>query len=335
MPNDPERLSPSPGTVLADRLVLPGMATFTNLGYRWRQRRFERIVDDLSERVIVVTGATSGLGLAAARGIAALGATTILVGRNSDRAEQAQADLVGAAGNSSVFVELADLSVVAEVRALAGRLEAEYPAIHVLINNAGALFNDRKLSADGIELTLATNLLSGFLLTNMLIPLMKASSPARIVNVSSGGMYTQGINIDNLQWIKGPYSGTKAYARAKRGQVVLTGLWAEMLEGSGVVVNAMHPGWAATPGIDASLPGFGKFMAPLLRTPQEGADTIVWLAASEEAGGVSGGFFLDRAPHLTNVLPNTEVSREKQLALWSALAELSGWDGPRPGETEV
>lgn len=328
-------VDPSPATVLLDRLVLPGMATFTNLGFRWRQRRFEPIEADLADRVVVVTGATSGLGLAAAEGIAALGATTLLVGRNGGKAEQARTDIIAATGNSSVFVELADLSLVAEVRALGERLVAEYPSIHVLVNNAGALFNERRLSGEGIELTLATNLLSGFLLTNVLIPSMKASAPARIVNVSSGGMYTQGISIDNLQWIKGSYSGTKAYARAKRGQVVLTELWAEMLDGSGVVVNAMHPGWAATPGIDASLPGFGKVMGPLLRTPQEGVDTIVWLAASEEAADVTGGFFLDRAPHVTNVLPKTEVPRDKQLALWRALAKLSGWDGPGPNEIEA
>jgi NAD(P)-dependent dehydrogenase (short-subunit alcohol dehydrogenase family) len=328
MPN--ASVEPSSITTLLDRLVLPGMATFTNLGFRWRQRRFEPIDADLSDRVVVVTGATSGLGLAAAEAIAGLGATTLLVGRNADKADQARADIVAATGNSSVFVELADMSLVADVRALGERLVAEYPSIHVLVNNAGALFNERSLSAEGIELTLATNLLSGFLLTNMLIPQMKASAPARIVNVSSGGMYTQGISIDNLQWIKGPYSGTKAYARTKRGQVVLTELWAEMLEGTGVVVNAMHPGWAATPGIEASLSGFGKVMGPLLRTPQEGADTIVWLAASEEAAGVTGGFFLDRALHETNVLPNTEVSREKSVALWHSLCGLAGWDGPGP-----
>ena len=112
--------------------------------------------------------------------------------------------------------------------------------------------------------------------------------------------------------------------------MILTELWDEMLAGRGVAVNAMHPGWAATPGVDASLPGFAKLMSPLLRTPQQGADTIVWLAASPAAANLSGGFFLDRAPHLTHVLPNTRAGRDKRLRLWLELADLTGWDGPAP-----
>ncbi len=179
-------------------------------------------------------------------------------------------------------------------------------------------------------MTLATNLLSGFLLTNLLLDRLRSSAPARIVNVSSGGMYTQGISLGDLQWERSRYNGARAYARTKRGQVILTELWHEMLAGTGVTVNAMHPGWAATPGVEASLPGFNKAIRPLLRTPAEGADTIVWLAASAAAAELSGGFFLDRAPHPTVVLPNTDSSRSKKLGLWKALAELSGYQGPAP-----
>ena len=323
-------MKPSPLNTLLDRLVLPGMATFTNLGYRVRSRDFAPNDTDMTGRTVVITGATSGLGRVAAEAIAGLGATTVIVGRSADKAEHARTEIVAMTGNDDVAVELADLSLVAEVRSLGERLLSDHPEIHVLINNAGGLFNPRRETSEGIELTLATNLLSGFLLTNMLLGRMKDSQPSRIINVSSGGMYTQGISLSNLQFTEGDYSGAKAYARTKRGQVILTGLWAEMLKGSGVVANAMHPGWAATPGVDASLPGFGKFMGPLLRTPEEGADTIVWLATSPEAEELSGGFFLDRAPHETHVLPHTKADRRKRLELWKALADLSGWDGPGP-----
>jgi NAD(P)-dependent dehydrogenase (short-subunit alcohol dehydrogenase family) len=323
-------MKPSPGSVLLDRLVLPGMAGFTNLGYRFRSRRFTRVDDDLAGRTVVVTGSTSGLGRAAAEAIAGLGAATVLVARSAERAERARSEIAETTGNGAVTVELADLSLMSDVRDLGTRLLESHREIHVLVNNAGALFNERRETDEGIELTLATNLLSGFLLTNMLLERLRESAPARIVNVSSGGMYTQGISLSNLQWTRGEYNGSRAYARTKRGQVILTELWHQLLEGSQVTVNAMHPGWAATPGVEASLPGFDKVMGPLLRTAEQGADTIVWLAASAEAAARSGGFYLDRQPHVTEVLPGTGADRSRKLALWQALAELSGWDGPAP-----
>jgi NAD(P)-dependent dehydrogenase (short-subunit alcohol dehydrogenase family) len=274
-------------------------------------------------RTVVVTGATSGLGLAAAAQLAALGAELVLVGRNEAKAKSAVGDLFAASGNQQIGYEIADLSLMSDVEALADRLLTNHESIHVLINNAGALFNERQVTAEGIELTLATNVLSGFLLTNLLLPRLQESAPARIVNVSSGGMYTQGVSLGNLQWKKGEYNGSKAYARTKRMQVILTEMWAGMVEGTGVTVNSMHPGWADTPGLDASLPGFRRFAGPILRTAAQGADTISWLAASHEMTWRSGGFYLDRQPHLTNVLPGTDLSPERRLEMWEMLTELS------------
>ena len=317
-------------TTAMDRLIVPGMARFTNLGYKARARKFRPIDADLSGRTVVVTGGTSGLGRATAEALAGLGATTVLVARSADKAEVAATEIRAATGNDAVAVELADLSLMSEVRELAHRLLASHDRIHVLVNNAGALFGERQETPEGIERTLATNLLSGFLLTNLLLDRLQESAPARIVNVSSGGMYLQGISTSNLQYERGEYNGSKAYARTKRGQVILTELWAEMLTGSGVVVNAMHPGWAATKAVAESLPGFNKVVGPLLRTPQQGADTIVWLAASEAAAELSGGFFLDREPHITEVLGSTRTDRARKLRLWEALADLSGYEGPAP-----
>ncbi len=211
-----------------------------------------------------------------------------------------------------------------QIRTVAEALLAGEPRIDVLINNAGALITKRRETADGLELTLATNLLSHFLLTNLLIPRLAASAPARIINVSSGGMYTQRIRVRDLQSTRGDYKGSIAYARAKRGQVILTELWADRLADQGVVVHAMHPGWADTPGVEKSLPLFRKVVGPFLRTPEQGADTIVWLAASDEAAQTSGKFWLDRRPRPTHRLKSTVEAPEDRQGLWDALNELAG-----------
>ena len=175
-----------------DAAIAPG---FTNLGYKVRKRSWTPITERLDGRVVVITGATSGLGKAAASQLAGLGAELVLVGRNPDKTERVVAEITAASGNQQVRHEIADLSLMKEVRGLADRLLEGEPSIHVLVNNAGVLFNERSTTAEGIESTLATNLLSHFLLTNLLIPRLVASAPARIINVSSGGMYSQRISI--------------------------------------------------------------------------------------------------------------------------------------------
>jgi NAD(P)-dependent dehydrogenase (short-subunit alcohol dehydrogenase family) len=214
------------------------------------------------------------------------------------------------------------------VRKLAQRLVHDEPRIHVLVNNAGVLLNRRTTTAEGHEATLATNLLAPFLLTQSLLPCLRSSAPSRIVNVSSGGMYATGLALDDLQYEKSAYDGARAYARTKRALVVLTEMWADALKGSGVVVHAMHPGWADTPGVASSLPGFRTVTRRLLRTAEEGADTITWLAASREAAKTSGQFWLDREPHTTSVLPGTDASPQERQALWDALEALTA---PRKG----
>jgi NAD(P)-dependent dehydrogenase (short-subunit alcohol dehydrogenase family) len=218
--------------------------------------------------------------------------------------------------------EIANLSLMREVRALARRID---PPVHLLVNNAGVLLPHRTETDEGLETTLATNLLGQFLLTNLLID--KLEPPARIINVSSGGMYTQRIRVDDLQMKRGRYDGAVAYARTKRGQVILTELWAQALRGQGIVVHSMHPGWADTPGVSESLPKFYRLTKPLLRTPAQGADTIVWLCASDEAARSSGRFWHDRRPRATHRLRSTRETDAERAALWERLAELAGWSG--------
>ena len=193
-----------------------------------------------------------------------------------------------------------------------------------MVNNAGVLSAERSLSRDGIELTLATNVVGPFLLTKLLAPLLRQSAPARIVNVSSGGMYTQGLHPEDLQSTDGRFRGTVAYARTKRIQVVLSELWASRLANAGVAVNAMHPGWVDTPGLRDALPAFHRVLRPLLRTPEQGADTIVWLGSAPRAARVSGAFWFDRARRPTHLLPWSADSDEDRQRLWAEVERLSG-----------
>lgn len=292
------------------------MVGYTALGYHLRP--LPEVERDLSGRAALVTGATSGLGLATAKALARLGAIVTLVGRNAEKTEAVAAEIRAESGNERVRTELADLSSMAEVRDLATRVDRP---LHLLVNNAGVLLPKRTETDEGLETTFATNLLGHFLLTELLVDKMEA--PARIINVSSGGMYTQRIRVDDLQMERGRYDGAIAYARTKRAQVILTEMWAEKLRKQGIVVHAMHPGWADTPGVSSSLPRFYKLTQAILRSPEQGADTIVWLCASEEAGRSSGKFWHDRRQRPTHRSRRTRESADEREALWTALSRLS------------
>jgi NAD(P)-dependent dehydrogenase (short-subunit alcohol dehydrogenase family) len=273
-----------------DLTVVPG---FSRVGYLARRGTFDPL-PRMEGRTILVTGATAGLGRETAQQCAALGARVLLLARDRARGERAVQEIVAATGNADVELVLGDLSSVASVRAAAADVQARVPALHALVNNAGVLSGERRLSVDGVELTFATNVLGLYLLTELLLPLMRSSAPARIVNVTSGGMLTQALDLDDVQTERRAYDGPGAYARTKRAEMVLTAEWARRLDGTGVVVHAMHPGWADTPGVQESLPRFRSVMRPLLRTAQEGADTIVWLVAAAEPARSTGRLWHDR-----------------------------------------
>lgn len=297
-----------------DLTVVPG---YSRLGYAVRSRGFEEL-PRLDGKVALVTGATSGIGLAAARILAELGASVHLTARDEQRGERAR----GESGAERSW--LCDLSSLRSVRDFARHFSAEQPELHVLVNNAGVLLPDRGLSVDGNELALATNVLGPFLLTGLLVPGLKAGAPSRVINVSSGGMYTQRLRADDLQTERGRYDGATVYARHKRAQVVLAELWAEHLAGTGVTVHSMHPGWVDTPGLESSLPRFHRFAGPALRTPEQGADTIAWLAAAQEPGGESGAFWHDRRRRPTHLLPRTRETEADRQRLWTECVRLTG-----------
>src|SRR5450755_312950 len=308
-------------TVL-DRTVVVG---YGRLGYRIRERWWSA-ADLLSMRgkVVLVTGATSGLGLASAEGFARLGASVWLLARDPARGDQARAQVAEQSAGGDTRVALCDLSDLETVRRFATQFGAETPRLDVLVNNAGLLAGKRTLSTDGIELTFATNVVGPFLLTNLLTPLLVRSAPSRILNVSSGGMYTQRVDVDDLQSARGTFDGAAVYARTKRAEVILTELWAQRLRGSGVVVHAMHPGWVDTPGVRASLPRFYRLTKPLLRTPEQGADTLLWLGSAASPGHSTGGFWHDREQRPTHLLPRTRETPQDRERLWSECERLSG-----------
>jgi dehydrogenase/reductase SDR family protein 12 len=303
-----------------DRTVVGG---YTKVGYQlrrrwWRSEDFE----SMTGKSVLVTGATSGLGLAAAEGFARLGANLWLLARDRERGEDARA-AVAEQTSGEVRLELCDLADLSSVRAFAQGFTAAGHRLDVLVNNAGVMSPQRARSADEIELTFAVNVVAPFLLTRSLLEPLRRAAPSRIINVSSGGMYTQRLQADDLQSEQGEFDGTAVYARSKRAEVILTEMWAQRLGGTGVSVHAMHPGWADTPGVRSSLPRFYRVTRPLLRTPAQGADTIVWLGAAREPGLSSGGFWHDRARRPVYLLPGTRETTADRERLWRACEELT------------
>jgi dehydrogenase/reductase SDR family member 12 len=284
---------------------------------------------DLSGRRALVTGANSGIGFETALALADLGAEVVLLCRSLERGERAAQEIRTRTGSRRVSVEWLDVSDLTSVREAAARHAAG--PVDVLVHNAGVLPDTRLETKEGFELTFATHVAGPHLLTRLLQPALERSADARVVFVSSGGMYTRRLNLDDPQWKKrGSYDGVVAYAETKRAQVVLAELWAEQLSGTSVRVNSMHPGWADTPSVASSLPRFRRITQAILRTPAEGADTVVWLAASEAARRHNGAFLFDRAPRRTHLLPGTRESAADRRAFWTLCNQAIRHEGDVP-----
>ncbi len=298
-----------------DRLILP---SFSRIGPELRQRIFDWEDIDVAGRTIAITGPTSGIGLATAKTLHRLGADLILIARNPEKVNQLKGTLAVSGQVPTVIIaDLSDLATVQE----AGNILAQKP-LDGLIHNGGGLHDDRLLSTDGIELTFATHVVAPFLLTSRAMPGLLLSDDARVISVSSGGLYSQRIKIDDLQ-TEHNYSGSAAYARSKRAQVVLTRLWAEKQSSANISFHAMHPGWVNTPGITKALPRFSGILEPILRTPQQGADTVVWLAGAQRSLIGSGQFWLDRRSRPSVYFPNTRTSSVDSVELWDQVKHLA------------
>ncbi len=300
-----------------DRTVAPG---YTALGLAVRRRLPGWPADPrpgaLTGQHHAVTGATSGLGRRTALDLATLGATVHLVVRDPARAAPVVADVEATTGRpGSARVWRCDVADLDSVRAFADTFLAEGPALDGLVHNAGTLPATRTESPQGHELTQALHVLGPVLMTELLLPALQRGA-GRVVLVTSGGMYTQPLPADDPEYRRGTYSGSVAYARSKRGQVELLPVLDDRWSGHGVTVHASHPGWARTPGLDASLPAFSRALRPLLRTDAAGTDTTVWLLAADPPPE-GGRLWHDRRPRPTSVLPSTRTTVGDRVRYWA------------------
>jgi NAD(P)-dependent dehydrogenase (short-subunit alcohol dehydrogenase family) len=315
--------------VIDGAIEVPVVTSFTRLGYDLRSRlgHWSEVAERrLDGRVMVITGASSGLGSVAAEQLAARGALVVLLGRDRVKTERVRDEISARTGNASLEVVVADMGDLAAVRVAAARIQAAHSCVDVLVHNAGALTADRRVTSDGIEQTVASQVVGPHLLTSLLLPQLRAAGPGRVITMSSGGMYASPLRVTDLQ-MGDDYRGSEQYARAKRAQVTLNEMWAERVSPHDVVFHAMHPGWADTPGVRESLPTFRKIVGPLLRTAAQGADTLVWLAADDgEPVTCTGTFWLDRGQRSIHKLPNTRRSDtpQRRLELWDWVVSASG-----------
>jgi dehydrogenase/reductase SDR family member 12 len=250
---------------------------------------------------VVVTGATAGIGEAIARSFAELDATVHLLGRNADKVRHSADAIRRAVPGATVVEEVCDVSDLDAVRAWCEDLSGRIEELHGVVHNAGAMPKERIETPQGHEVQLACHVLGPHLMTDRLFPLLRDAHGASVVFMSSGGMYTTPLSVDDLESKSGDYNGVRVYARTKRMQVVLAEAWARRLSGvSGydIRVESMHPGWVETPGVADALPLFRVVTRPLLRDPADGADTAVWLVATRPESG-SGHFWHDRAQRPT------------------------------------
>jgi NAD(P)-dependent dehydrogenase (short-subunit alcohol dehydrogenase family) len=278
--------------------------------------------DNMIGKICLVTGGTNGIGKATAQALAQMGATVVIVGRDAQKAAQVSKEIQAASGNQNVAWLLADLSSQQDIRRLATEFKNKYSQLHVLINNAGGTFMTRQLSVDGIEMTFALNHLAYFLLTNLLLEMIKASAPARIINVSSDAHSGGKIEFDNLLGERS-FSGIGPYGNSKLANILFTTELARRLAGTGVTVNALHPGLVST-GFGKNNPGFlmkimGVVIPLIARSPEKGAETSIYLVSSPAVQNITGKYFVDckvtqPAPQATE----SAVARK----LWDISAEM-------------
>lgn len=319
-----------PRALVDAALELSIVGSFSRPGYLLRRRMFgwtDAQAGSLEGRTVLITGPTSGLGRATAEAVAGLGARIILAGRSEERLGRVRDELSARHGEDRYPLVVADMSSLESVRGAVDRILATEPRLDVLIDNAGAIHPRRVETDDGLEATFATMVVGPFSLISGLLPLLRAGGDGRVISVVSGGMYAQPLPLDDLQFEQGRFDGTRAYARAKRASTALIREWSRRVEGS-VRFDAMHPGWADTPGLAELLPGFYEFMRPMLRTPTEGIDTVVWLATDRTPGRGDGNLYLDRRPRPFDRLPATRLTAAQRRRLWDVVVRLARVQDP-------
>jgi dehydrogenase/reductase SDR family protein 12 len=322
-----------PRFLVDDLLELTVVGSFSRIGPTVRRRLFRwtpPALDALAGRTVLVTGPTSGLGRQVTDELAAVGARVVLVGRSRERLTAVRDALLARHGADRFPVVVADMGSLGSIRVAVAQVRAAEERLDVLIDNAGAIFPERTIGPDGIEATFATLVAGPFALIGGLLPLLDRTPGSRVISVTSGGQYAQSLDLDDLHDAEGVYDGTRAYARAKRAQVTLIREWGRRLGDTGIRFDSMHPGWADTHGLTAALPSFARLMGPLLRTPSEGADTLVWLATRHAIDGPIGSLWLDRRPRPFDRVPATRLKPAGRRRLWDLVVGLTGLADPTP-----
>ena len=283
--------------------------------------KHEDIDIDMSGKICLITGANTGIGYATAEMLARRGAEVWLLCRNIERGNEAVESIRKKTGNPDVFTEKLDLTSIESIKGFAARFKRNI--VDILIHNAGILPSERMETRDGIELTVATNLIGPFLLTHILLPHLLTAPSARLPWVSSGGMYTQRLRLEDFQIKKEKFNGTIQYAQTKRAIVILSEQFAEILGDSKIIVHSMHPGWVQTRMVRTWLPRLSKIFSFILRSPEEGADTVLWLSVCPGIEKLSGLFWLDRQSRWTYLLPFTRETIKDRNDLWELCCRLA------------
>lgn len=312
--------------VALDRSIVLG---YTRLGPALRRRWWPRDPEPraLEGKAVLVTGATAGIGKATAAGLARLGATVHVNGRDPEHLRVALAELRDENPTGDFHGALCDVGDLKAVRELASERADVTGPLHAIVHNAGAMTAERQETTEGHEVTLAVSVLGAHLLTELLREPLARAEGAIVVFMSSGGMYGASLHDDDPEFRKGDYSGVAAYARCKRMQVVLAQMWAERLAADNVEVSSMHPGWVDTPGVSDSLPTFRAATGPLLRSLEEGADTMIWLVATRPPADSTRRFWHDRKLRPTSYGPERDQDPARRRRLWDYVADAT--DTPR------
>ncbi|MFM8526780.1 MAG: SDR family NAD(P)-dependent oxidoreductase [bacterium] len=306
-----------------DLTVVPG---FTRIGYSVRSRGWSDPTagKPLGGKAVLITGPTAGLGTATAKGLARAGADLHLAVRNLAKGESLDEEIRAEIPDAKVTVWECDVSDLDSIRGFAGIFCDTVDRLDVLIHNAGILAAERRRSAQGFELTFATNALGPFLLTELLLEPLERGAPSRVIFVSSGGMYAEALDVEDLQLEGREFRGDRFYAHTKRIEVILAELISERYGARGITGHSSHPGWAYTAGMAEALPRFHKLTGPILRTADQGADTVVWMSHAPEVLANPGEFWHDREPRPKHRLPATRETAMEREELWRQLSELAG-----------
>jgi NAD(P)-dependent dehydrogenase (short-subunit alcohol dehydrogenase family) len=325
----PEYIPPTPLEQIADRMILPALAKFSRFGYQLEHRDWAPYAGTLKHKNALVLMGSGSISRVTAMSLARLGARVIAVGADEQQGEALVRDIAEETGQSIIF-EKSDLAEVSQAMDVAHRVYQHCNELHLLINCTDQVINKRIVTKDGLERTLAQHLIGPFVFVESVFSLLKQAGESRLISMAAPSIYTQRLHLDDLQFKQKPYNGTVAYARAKRGVVDLTEVWSEKWRHDGVIAHSMNPGWADDQEHHARSMT-QRLMKPLLRTPEQAADTIIWLATSPSVTETSGLFWLDRRPHPTAVIGGTKTPPRQQKRLYETLHGF--WDRLTQKET--